>query len=169
MADYKEQSIPGTLTSFQRCHQITIQNPYNDLASANVRFDEEIIKTLPDGEILKSAPPNGGITKEFDPNAVIALRNPVTWELTGQTITVGDIYTALLSAYYQFAVARDADIPPDPELTPEQIAAAALAATRLGWAQQAAARTRSAALATATDSTADADARFRALTILTGA
>ena len=107
MTDYKEQSIPGTLTSYQRCHQITIQNPYNDISAANVRFDEEVIKTLPDGEVIKSSPQNGGITKEFDPSVVIQLRDPTTWELTGESTTMGALMAAIGSAYWQFALERD--------------------------------------------------------------
>ena len=109
MTDYNEQSIPGTLTRYQRCHTITIQNPHGpDLSAKNVRFDEEIIKTLPDGEVIKSAPEKGGITKEFNPATVIELRNPATWELTGDTVTMGEIYAILASAYWQFALERDA-------------------------------------------------------------
>lgn len=107
MADYNEQTIPGTLTSWQRCHSIQIQNPYNYASAVNVRFDEEIVKVLPDGEVIKSAPQNGGITKEFDPAVVIQLRDPETWELTGESTTMGAIMAAIGSAYWQFALERD--------------------------------------------------------------
>lgn len=107
MADYNASVIPGTLTSWQRCHAITIQNPYNDPSAINVRFDEEIVKVLPDGEVIKSAPANGGITKEFDPSAVIQLRDPATWELAGTSITMGELMAAIGSAYWQFALERD--------------------------------------------------------------
>jgi hypothetical protein len=110
MANYQEQSIPGTMTQFTRCHTITIQNPHEGGISAkNIRFEEEVVKTLPDGEVLKSAPENGGITKEFDPTAVIELRNPETWELTGETVTMGEVYTILASAYWQSALERDSE------------------------------------------------------------
>ena len=107
MADYNESVIPGTLTSWQRCHSIQIQNPYNDAAAVNVRFDEEIVKVLPDGEVIKSSPQNGGITKEFDPSVVIQLRDPTTWELTGESTTMGALMAAIGSAYWQFALERD--------------------------------------------------------------
>ena len=107
MADYNESVIPGTMTSWQRCHSIQIQNPYNDASAVNVRFDEEIVKVLPDGEVIKSAPQNGGITKEFDPSVVIQLRDPETWELTGESTTMGAIMAAIGSAYWQFALERD--------------------------------------------------------------
>ena len=107
MADYNESVIPGTLTSWQRCHSIQIQNPYNDAAAVNVRFDEEVVKVLPDGEVIKSSPQNGGITKEFDPSVVIQLRDPETWELTGESTTMGALMAAIGSAYWQFALERD--------------------------------------------------------------
>lgn len=108
MSDYQANTVPGTLTSWRRCNSITIQNPYTtDPSSINVQFGEEIIKVLPDGEVLKSAPEGGGITKEFDPDLVIALRNPATWELTGETVTMGEAMAILGSAYWQFALERD--------------------------------------------------------------
>lgn len=107
MTDYNESVVPGTLTSWQRCHAIQIQNPYNDVAAINIRFDEEIIKVLPDGEVIKSPAPKGGITKAFDPAVEIALRNPATWELTGETTTMGAIMAAIGSAYWRFALERD--------------------------------------------------------------
>ena len=107
MADYNESVIPGTLTSWQRCHSIQIQSPYNDAAAVNVRFDEEVVKVLPDGEVIKSSPQNGGITKEFDPSVVIQLRDPTTWELTGESTTMGALMAAIGSAYWQFALERD--------------------------------------------------------------
>ena len=107
MADYNESVIPGTMTSWQRCHSIQIQNPYNDAAAVNVRFDEEVVKVLPDGEVIKSSPQNGGITKEFDPSVVIQLRDPETWELTGESTTMGALMAIIGSAYWQFALERD--------------------------------------------------------------
>ena len=107
MADYKEQHVPGTLTSYQRCHTVTIQNPHQQLDAANVSFSEEVIKILPDGDVMK-VPFNGPqLTIEFDPAKVITLRNPETWELTGQTITMGEIYALIASAYWHFAGERD--------------------------------------------------------------
>jgi hypothetical protein len=108
MADYNATIIPGTITTWQRCHAINIQYPYGaDNSSINVRFEEEVVKILPGGEVLKSAPANGGITKEYDPDLVIQIRNPATWELTGQTVTMGEILALLGSAYWQFALERD--------------------------------------------------------------
>lgn len=66
-------------------------------------------------------------------------------------------------------VSADAVTFPAVDWTPDQIAAENLANARTRWAQQAADRARKAALATATNSTADVDARLRAVTQLTGA
>jgi hypothetical protein len=109
MADYQENTIPGTITSWRRCNAIAIQNPYsNDPTSINVQFNEEVIKVLPDGEVIKSTPDKGNITKEFDPSIVIAMRNPETWELTGESVPMGEIMAMIGSAYWQFALERDA-------------------------------------------------------------
>ena len=107
MANYQESVVPGTMTSWQRCHEIRIQNPHTeDPSSINVVFDEETIKILPDGEVLKSF--KGNIIKSFNSDIVINLRNPENWELTGATITMGEIMAIIGSAYWQFALERDA-------------------------------------------------------------
>ena len=107
MSDYKENHIPGTMTTYQRCNQITIQNPHQQLDAANVSFSEEIIKILPDGEVLTIPFHGDRLLVEFDPSKIINLRNPITWELTGQTITMGEIYSIIASAYWHFANERD--------------------------------------------------------------
>lgn len=105
MADYQEQTISGAMTQYTRCPSITMQNPRGDLSAANVRFDEEVVKTLPDGEVITSSGP--GITVPFKPDDVIALRDPATWALTGATITAGELYALLASAYWHYATERD--------------------------------------------------------------
>lgn len=104
MADYKESNVSGSMTQWQRCRQITIQNPYNDIP--NVRFEEEVIKVLPDGTQIKENA-GLGILKEFDPSLVIQIRNPATWELTEQTVTMGEIMAMVGSVYWHFAMERD--------------------------------------------------------------
>lgn len=106
MSDYKEDTISGQMTQYTRCHNITIQNPRgNDPTALNARFDEEIVKTLPDGTVITA--PGDGITAPFDPTEVIQIRDITTWELTEQTITVGELYTLLASAYWHYATKRD--------------------------------------------------------------
>ena len=52
-------------------------------------------------------PDSGDVLKEFDPADVVVLRNPETGDLTGETITMGEVYAILASAYWQFAPAKD--------------------------------------------------------------
>lgn len=105
MADYQESSISGAMKQYTRCPSITMQNPRGDMSACNVRFDEEIVKTLPDGEVITSSGP--GITVPFNPADVIALRDTTTWALTGETITSGELYALLASAYWHYAAERD--------------------------------------------------------------
>lgn len=72
-------------------------------------------------------------------------------------------------SYGEPVVTADAVIIHVVDWTDEETHAANLAAARARWAQQAAERTRAAALATATDPSAEVDARLRAVTTLTGA
>jgi hypothetical protein len=105
MANYKEQTISGQMSQYTRCHNITIQNPRgDDPTSKNARFDEEIIKTLPDGsEIIAQGE---GIITEFDPTVVIELVD-ADWESTGETMTGAEVYMVLLSVYRHYALQRD--------------------------------------------------------------
>ncbi|NCC37581.1 MAG: hypothetical protein EOM24_37065 [Chloroflexia bacterium] len=106
MANYQESTILGQMSQYTRCHTITIQNPRGeDLTSKNARFDEEVVKTLPDGTEITA--PGEGVTAEFDPTEIIARRNPQTWELTGESFTAGDLYADLASAYWHYAMKRD--------------------------------------------------------------
>ena len=107
MADYQETSVSGQMSQYTRCHSIQIQNPRGgDTTALNVRFDEETVKTLPDGEVITA--PGQGLTVPFDAAGVIALRNPATWAPTGDTITVPEVYAILASAYWHYAIERDA-------------------------------------------------------------
>jgi hypothetical protein len=104
MTDYKESLVTGQQSQHQRCYQIVVNNPYDSVP--NVRFDEELLLTLPDGTKLNRHV--GGMTTQFDPSKSVAIRNPLTWELTGQSMTMGEIYAVLASAYWQAALERDA-------------------------------------------------------------
>ena len=105
MADYKESTVTGRQSQHQRCYQITVSNPYDSVPS--VRFDEEILLNLPDGSKINKQ--IGGITVQFEPDKVISVRNPATWDLTGQNVTFGQVYAILASAYWQAALERDGD------------------------------------------------------------
>jgi hypothetical protein len=108
MADYKQSTFVGT--TWQRCHQIVIDNPRRALPAA--RFDEEEVLLLADGKEIKRSV--GSVRVPFDPAQEIPLRNPTSGALTGATATYGDAYALLYSAYIAAAEARDAALVPPP-------------------------------------------------------
>ena len=111
MSKYKQTNITGE--EYTRCDSITVANPLDRVPS--ITFQEERVLVLPDRSINTRA---GHVFVPFDPEATVALRNPETDELTGGTITHGEIYAILYSAYIQSALARDDaqhESPPDPE------------------------------------------------------
>lgn len=109
MPDYKESALSGT--SWQRCHQIVIDNPRTGAPS--VRFDEEVVLALAGREIRTAA---GALALPFDPAQPIPLRDPATGALTGDVSSYGAAYVLLYSAYIAAAEARDAALlpPADP-------------------------------------------------------
>lgn len=121
MANYQESTGDGA--TWKRCRAIEILNPLNGPKS--VIYREEIAARV--GEITMPT----GITdimqeSVIDLNKTISVRNPETGELTGDTITYGEVYAILYSAYMQLAIIRDTPpvlppIIPDvvPEFTPE--------------------------------------------------
>ena len=103
MADYRSDTITGS--KWTRAREILIQNPH--AGDKSVTFVEEEVTQLSDGTAINK--PLGVITTIFnDPSTVVNLRSPITNELVGATITHGEIYAILHSAYMDAAVARDA-------------------------------------------------------------
>jgi len=111
MPNYKEQTITGE--SWQRCQQVVVENHRG--AAPSVRFDEERVVALAGGE--ESRKPLGSLVMSYDPNAAIELRDPETGDLTGQTVTQGEVYQILYSAYMNAALARDAAAQPTEDPT----------------------------------------------------
>lgn len=104
MPDYKEST--NTITSWQRCYRITIENPYGAMPS--VRFDEEMC-TSADGKSTSNV--TGCIVQNFDdPAHTFPLCDPQTGEPTGATMTHGELYAVLWSLYMALAVERDAQL-----------------------------------------------------------
>ena len=101
MSDYKETAVNGT--QWQRCCAINIQNDYG--RTPRVTFGEEQI-TLVNGENFIQH--LGPLNVNFDPSAVIELRNPADGTLLGASMTQGQIHVALWSLYMQMAAQRDA-------------------------------------------------------------
>lgn len=101
MSDYKETTLSGS--SWQRCHQIVIDNPRGGVPT--VRFDEEETLAINGDEIKR---PMGQLALAFDPARSFDLRNPITGELIpGAASTYGDVYVLLYSAYMAAALERD--------------------------------------------------------------
>ena len=101
LSNYKETTISGE--SYQRCRLIEIDNQYNQVP--NIIFSEERINIL--GEHVITDVPNAPIVVQFNPDEVINIYNPETLLPVGSTITMGEMYVFLFSAYLHYAHARD--------------------------------------------------------------
>jgi len=106
MPDYNESAVSGT--SWQRCCQVVIENSRS--TTPVVRFDEEVITALSNGTELRR--PVGSLALPFDPAKTIDMRNPATGATTGMTMSYGEIYAVIYSAY--LAAALERDTPPAP-------------------------------------------------------
>lgn len=104
--NYNESTVSGQ--SWQRCHQIVIENPR--AGQQVVRFDEERVLSIDGGAEVRT--PAGSLPVTFDPAREIPLRDPMTGELTGQSTTYGAAYVLLYSAYLAAALERDAAAAP---------------------------------------------------------
>jgi hypothetical protein len=100
MADYKETDVSGV--AWQRAYQILILNPLGQ--APTVRYDEEQVINLNDGQIKQFV---GNLGYTVDPLGIIELRDPVTLELTGESVPVALVHQALLSDYINRAKERD--------------------------------------------------------------
>lgn len=106
MADYKENSTEGQINQFTRCSFIEIHNPRPDQQRpVYFNFAEEEVTIFPNGDIFSK--PSEEIYATYDPNEIINIRNPLNWELTGQTTTLEAIYVQIASVYWHFALKRD--------------------------------------------------------------
>jgi hypothetical protein len=104
MTDYNESTVSGT--QYTRCHRIVIENPMS--GDKYVRFYEEDAINIPDDMPIRRERPAPLGLRFDDPATEIPLRNPETWALTGETVTMGALYIAIASAYWMTAEARDA-------------------------------------------------------------
>ena len=101
MTDYNEQTVTGK--SWQRCYVITVANPY--ASTPSIVFSEEVLTLLGDKSHRTSVL---SVSLNYDPEKTFDLYDPVTLELTGQTMTHHEMYLALFGAYMTTAKARDA-------------------------------------------------------------
>jgi hypothetical protein len=110
MPDYKQSTVSGT--AWQRCHQVVLDNPLGGVPV--IRFDEQTVLSIDGRETTR---PAGSLSLPFDPSQPIALRDPATGALTGDTSTYGAVYVLIYSAYMAAAEARDAALAPPAEPT----------------------------------------------------
>ena len=102
MSNYKEAPVAGA--EWTRCGVVQIVNPYQ--RNPSIQFIEERIVSLGEGrEPLFFS--EGSISVPFDENKVVNLINPPTGQPTGSTVTYGELYVGLFSAYIQAALERD--------------------------------------------------------------
>lgn len=102
MSNYKETAVAGT--KWTRCGVVQIVNPYQ--RNPSIQFIEERAVSLGEGrEPLFFS--EGSISVPFDENKVVNLINPLTGQPTGATVTYGELYVGLFSAYIQAALERD--------------------------------------------------------------
>jgi hypothetical protein len=102
MADYKESAISAV--RHVRTNRINIENELG--AYPIITFAEEEVYTLSEKEVIKR--PVGSLSMLLNnPKEMIELRDPSTWELTGEAIPMMLVYQALGSAYINMALQRD--------------------------------------------------------------
>lgn len=100
MPNYQETPVTGT--KWQRCHQVVLNNPYNGQRS--IEMMEQSVVTLDGGSFAQTVP---GMKFDFNPADLIQLRDPATGDLTGATMSMGEMYVAVWSLYLQKAAERD--------------------------------------------------------------
>jgi hypothetical protein len=101
MPDYKESSVTGT--QWQRCNDVHIRNPLGQ--TPTVAMAEELVTAMGAQTYSK---PVGYLSFPFVPSETIVILNPLTGQITGQTMTMQDVYVALWSVYMAKAAERDA-------------------------------------------------------------
>lgn len=100
MPNYQQSTVTGT--AWTRCRLVNIINPLNSRPCAV--FVEERAMTI-DGQVITNDA--GNVARGFDQAQSIPLRNPETGELTGASVSQGELYTILYSLYMQTAIERD--------------------------------------------------------------
>lgn len=103
MADYKEVAITGT--EWTRARSIVCDNERG--GTPKIVFTEEIVTSLSSG--VTTAKAGRTLSKEFAPDGVIDVYDPVSLQKTGATMTHAELYAVLLSAYMTVAAEADAN------------------------------------------------------------
>lgn len=104
MANYKESTITGAVSDYQRSNKVIIANELDSIAE--ITFMEQILTSLPDGRKIIT-----GTTKcsdsMYNPQEQFNLLHPETDAILG-TATYMDVYVTLYSVYRYIAAKRDA-------------------------------------------------------------
>ena len=112
MANYKQSSQSGSVTSYKRAKSVKIDNKLN--AAPAVVFTEEVMKILPDNSTVSS--PAGELSAIINDNTQsFSLLNPADGSATGVSMSYAQLYQALYSAYIAIASLRDAAIVANPK------------------------------------------------------
>lgn len=107
--NYQQATVSGS--KWSRCSSVQINNPYN--AQPVIFLKEEVIAVI-DGVSNALKVGEYQFVTPFDPAATIQLRDPSTDQLTGGTITEGEIYAILYSLYRQVSEKAHSQINVDP-------------------------------------------------------
>lgn len=98
---YQPTDVAGQ--EYTRCYQVVIDN-HRQRAPVATFFEERVLLM----EAGSRAQASSQVELPYDPAVEIALYDPTTGEPTGQTITGGELYAMVYSAYMHAALARDA-------------------------------------------------------------
>jgi hypothetical protein len=104
MTLYQPSNVVGT--KYTRAYRVECQNPLDGQTS--ITFAEQSVVNLDDGTVITKDLGNlNEVLTEENTTTEFALLNPVTGESTGQSMSYGDIFTALYSLYIDLATNRD--------------------------------------------------------------
>lgn len=105
---YQETNITGT--EYRRAKRVEIEN--QRAVTPIINFVEELVTVLDNGRSMSVDV--GNLSSTFDPADIIELLDPETGEMTGGTMTQGQVFQALYSFYMKLATERDNRVDVDP-------------------------------------------------------
>lgn len=101
MPTYEQQNL--TVAAWTRCYAVVLNNPLDGDKLA-VFQEQQVLQADGQPPLMQEA---GSCALRFAVDGVIALRDPQTGELTGQTMTHAEFYAVAYSAWRQAAELRD--------------------------------------------------------------
>lgn len=100
MPVYKAKTV--NINSHQRYYRMVFE--HSRVGKRMVDFLEELVTVTGSQEVVE---PVAGCSIVFEPLASIPLRDPLTGDLLGRSVTQNDMYVTLYSAYRYAAELRD--------------------------------------------------------------